>query len=573
MQLRSPECSTDVNTGGALSREVVIKSGGIRPRFRFRSLRTRIILLAVFACLLLGGAGVSLYFFLESSQTAKLDSAQRHLMVLATEMRNDYAAQLPEGVSLMKVSERPDPPQRPPPPPPALEMPPPPPPREAKDDSLAALTGTVLRREPDIEGGFYSAKADALTGYAFPTHEGPGGRKEIPGKERPTIELLARKAASTGTAQKESFHGAHDAILFVAVPVQDGKQITGAAWLMQRMPGLEAGRSKQLLLGSLGFAAAAITCALLTFFITSEVNSGVQTVLAQLGSLEGSLGEHPTDGTGRPHLAEFEQVLERVDALSNSLKEKIENERALEDEVRHRQRLSALGQFAAGVAHELRNPLATIRLRTQMSQRTAEIAAVGRNSAVVLDEIARLDRMIERLLYFSRPIHLRLESTSLSQLCNQVSANWSERFHTAGVQANCHVPEGVSAICDESKLRQVLDNLFENARQSLMESGSQDRRIELYARSESGLATLEVCDNGAGLVKAAEARALEPFFTTKDTGTGLGLSISYEIVQAHGGDLLLRNRPEGGAVAIITLPAGESFQISEPLVSELEANR
>ncbi len=187
-----------------------------------------------------------------------------------------------------------------------------------------------------MEGGFYSTEADVLTGYAFPTHEGPGGRKEIPGKERPTIEQLARKAAATGTTQYQSFHGAHDAILFVAVPVQDGKETTGAAWLMQRMPGLEAGRSKQLLLGSLGFAAAAITCALLTFFITSEINAGVQTVLARLGALEGSLVGSSASGHDRQQLAEFEQVLERVDELSNSLKQKIENERALEDEVRHR---------------------------------------------------------------------------------------------------------------------------------------------------------------------------------------------------------------------------------------------
>ena len=531
-----------------------------KAAFIFRSLRARIVLLAAFTCLLLAGAAISFFFFLQSSRAATLNAAERHLIVVAAALREDYTAEARKGgYPLSAVSPLPgiafagSPDPRVPPPPPAA------PPRKVsplENDPLALLTSHVLRRENGIEGGFYSVKADSLAGYAFPTHEGPGDRKEIPGKERPVITDLAREATSNGTTQTQQFRGPHDAILFVAVSIREAGKITGAAWLMERMPGVDAGRSKQLLLGSLGFGAAAITCALLTFFITSEVNSGVSLILARLGLLEGSLDERSFRGlSAKPQLAEFEQVLERVDLLSNSLKQKIENERALEDEIRHRQRLSALGQFAAGVAHELRNPLATIRLRTQMSQRASEISAVSRNSTVVLNEVERLDKMIERLLYFARPISLELQLIPLAQLCSQtILQSWSTRLETAGIFAQCTGDEKVMLYCDPSKIRQVLDNLMENAMQSLEAVRRADAQLELAWRATDDLVVVEVSDNGSGLEADAKSRALEPFFTTKDTGTGLGLSISYEIVQAHGGDLRLADRPEGGAIATLTFP-------------------
>lgn len=127
------------------------------------------------------------------------------------------------------------------------------------------------------------------------------------------------------------------------------------------------------------------------------------------------------------HLEEFDRVLYGVDTLAASLQQKIEKERVLEAEMRHKERLSALGQFAAGIAHELRNPLATIRLRTQMSQRSSESEGVGRNSSVILEEIDRLDTIIGRLLYFSRPIHLQLQPISLTEFCSVTTQTWINR--------------------------------------------------------------------------------------------------------------------------------------------------
>ena len=223
--------------------------------------------------------------------------------------------------------------------------------------------------------------------------------------------------------------------------------------------------------------------------------------------------------------------------------------------MRHKERLSALGQFAAGIAHELRNPLGTIRLRTQMWQRAEDTTASVRNAPVILEEIDRLDRTISRLLYFSRPLEIDRQLVDLNSLCQRTAGNWAEKAHDLGVDVHCH-PGGNDTVvlCDGSRLLQVLDNLVENAIHSVTGKPESEKVVTVSTSVEGPFATIKIEDTGAGFTPTALAHALDPFFTTKEIGTGLGLSISFEIVQAHGGELLLANRETGGAVASIRLP-------------------
>ena len=536
------------------------------PKRFWKSLRSRILLLAVLTLLFLAGAAFSFFAFLRSNQTETLASAERHLVTVASGLARNYTDRSPGVPSLSSVKL----PSPPPPPPPEMGEPhEPPPPGLAphphpsmQPDPFSALTVRALRPEAGIEGGFYSATSGALFGYAFPTHEGPGPSKEMPQRERPTIEQLAHQAVSLRSTRTSRYEGPHDAILFVAVPVREsvgnGKsEITGAVWLMQRMPGITSGRSRQLLLGSLGFGAAALITALLTFFVTGEVRKGVNSVLGRLSALESGLFTKPVPATPDSHLAEFESVLQSIDLLAGSLHQKIQNERTLEAEMRHKERLSALGQFAAGIAHELRNPLATIRLRTQMSGRTTDLEGVARNSRVILEEIDRLDDIIGRLLYFARPIHLTLEPVSLDELCATTAFNWKNRQSGQAVEVSCGGHSDAVILCDRSRLLQVLDNLVENAVQSVASQATSENfqgTIILVTAIHGAFAEIQVMDNGAGLTQQALSHALDPFFTTKASGTGLGLSISFEIIEAHAGELTLGNGPVGGAIATIRLP-------------------
>jgi signal transduction histidine kinase len=507
------------------------------PSFRVNSVRARILLLAVLTCLLLGAAACGVVLLLENSESSVISDSERHLAALSQSLAHDYTNQ----ASYEHQQGRQ----------PALAIPEGP----GSDQILALMTTVVLRREVGVEGGFYSDASDDLLGYAFPTHEGPGVKKEIPGKERPTIVELARKAAQTHQTQTLRFTGALDAIVFVATPIQVAGTSVGSTWMMQRMAGINSGKRIRVLLGSVAFALAALTCALLAFLITTRVQSGVGAVMTRLDRLQQDLSD---PRSAQPQLAEFENVLVGIDALSSALREKIARERELENQLRHQERLSALGQFAAGIAHEVRNPLSTIRLRTQMTQRANADSATQRNMEVIEEEITRLDAMIERLLYFSRPIQLTMQPTDLRLLCDTVLQVWSARLYEVGIQFERIGAEHLECPIDRPKFRQVLENLISNSLEALRTNDAQLRRITVRLATEDQFAKIQVEDNGPGLTAEAQSKALNPFFTTKETGTGLGLSIAYEIVKAHEGELRLENRVGGGAMTTVRLPLTSS---------------
>ena len=534
------------------------------PKIFWRSLRSRILLLVVLTFLFLAAAAISLFTFLRNRHAETLSLTEHHLVSVAANLARNYADHRTPDSSLRAIQPGPPPPPAPPPAPPTPPHPGHNAPPHPKPDLLKALTAETLQHEDGVEGGFYASRADALVGYAFPTHEGPGAEKGMPERERPTIENLAREAVAGNAIRTFRFEGPHDAILFVAAPIHEPAhtyqaakaidEVTGAAWLMERLPGIEGGQNRELLFGSIGFGIAASLSALLAAFVSTEIRSGVNIVLQRLGSMESGLPPASRQMQGRPPLEEFDRVLHGIDSLALALQEKIESERTLESRVRHNERLSALGQFAAGIAHELRNPLGTIRMRTQMWQRSGDPEAAQRSSAVILEEIDRLDTIISRLLYFARPIQLQLQLVSLDDLCAVAASIWADKETARGIQIICKGTSHRVVTADRGRLLQVLDNLMENAVHSASHSAVEGGSVTISTTLDAAFARIDIMDNGRGFTPAALHHAMDPFYTTKDTGTGLGLSISFEILQAHGGELLLANREGGGAVASIRLP-------------------
>ena len=202
---------------------------------------------------------------------------------------------------------------------------------------------------------------------------------------------------------------------------------------------------------------------------------------------------------GRPPLEEFDRVLHGIDSLALALQEKIESERTLESQVRHNERLSALGQFAAGIAHELRNPLGTIRMRTQMWQRSGDPEAAQRSSAVILEEIDRLDTIISRLLYFARPIHLQLQPVSLDDLCAVTASTWADKEAAKGIQIICKATSHIVVKADRGRLLQVLDNLMENAVHSASQFAAQGGSVTICTTLDDKFARIDIMDNGLDL--------------------------------------------------------------------------
>src|ERR1700761_8970413 len=249
------------------------------PKIFWRSLRSRILLLVVLTFLFLTAAAISLFTFLRNRHSETLSLREHHLVSVAGSLARNYADHRTADNSLRAIEPGPPPP----PPSPIEPQTPPAPPHPEHDksphprpDFLKALTAETLQHEDGVEGGFYAARASALIGYAFPTHEGPGAEKGMPERERPTIENLARKSVAANSVKTFRFEGPHDAILFVAAPIHEPSrtdqpakatdEVTGAAWLMERLPGIEGGQNRELLFGSVGFGIAALITALLAVF-------------------------------------------------------------------------------------------------------------------------------------------------------------------------------------------------------------------------------------------------------------------------------------------------------------------
>jgi two-component system sensor histidine kinase HydH len=231
------------------------------------------------------------------------------------------------------------------------------------------------------------------------------------------------------------------------------------------------------------------------------------------------------------------------------LRQRKRAERAQRREEQSR-RLAALGQMSAVLAHELRNPLASLKGHAQLLERALPAGEPPRGKAeLVVSEAQRLERLVTDLLGFVRTGELKRASTDLAALASAVAEDRSaERILVAG--------KATSLSVDADRLRQVLANLVDNA----LQSG--DGIVEIVINDRPGEVEIAVRDHGPGIAPADLPRLFEPFFTTRTQGTGLGLAIARHIVELHGGTLTAANAQGGGARFSIVLPRGEALNVT-----------
>ena len=239
-----------------------------------------------------------------------------------------------------------------------------------------------------------------------------------------------------------------------------------------------------------------------------------------------------------------------------TIQAQLEEERAvLERRLGQSEKLLALGQFVAGVAHELNNPLQGVlgHLELVRASRTLP-ASVRRDLALVYREADRAARIVHNLLVFAGSGRLRRRPLAVNALVARV-LNLRARAHkTAQIDVRRELAEALPKVKgDGLLLQQALLNLVLNAEQAM--AGRGGHLVVGTALTTSGQVAITLADSGPGLTSEVKARLFEPFFTTKEVGegTGLGLAITYGIVQAHGGTIEATNRDEGGAQFMITL--------------------
>ncbi len=222
----------------------------------------------------------------------------------------------------------------------------------------------------------------------------------------------------------------------------------------------------------------------------------------------------------------------------------------LEGDLVRRTHLATLGQVAASIAHELRNPLGAIRNATYYLQRHAQDGSPKRNEylGIIDHEVAQADRIVSDLLEMSRPRTPSKRGVDLETLARDAF----EYLHDPiGVSLVCALaPDPFEVFADPEQVRQVLANLFTNSLQAF-ESGA--GRITVGAARDGDVDLITVADDGPGIPSALRRQIFEPLFTTRAKGTGLGLAICRQIVQAHGGSLQLADSVRG-AVFFIRIP-------------------
>ena len=231
--------------------------------------------------------------------------------------------------------------------------------------------------------------------------------------------------------------------------------------------------------------------------------------------------------------------------------------RELQEEVERARHLAAIGRLAAGVAHEVRNPLSSLKgfaqfLRGRFSSGSDE----ERYADIMIEEVERLDRVVQELLDFARPVQPERKPIAPGALLDEALALVSEDagFHNVKIERN-ETPGLPSVLVDQFQIRQALLNVLLNAIEAMGEGGS--LTIETALSHETGgepMVTVSVTDTGRGMSAEDLERLFEPFYTTKQKGTGLGLTIVSRLIDQNGGRISVESRPGRGSTFSLRLP-------------------
>ena len=229
--------------------------------------------------------------------------------------------------------------------------------------------------------------------------------------------------------------------------------------------------------------------------------------------------------------------------------------KALEIEVLHRERLSAMGNMAAAVAHEVRNPLNAISMglqRLKMEfQPNEDLEGYSRLTGLMMGEVHRLNSIVEQFLSLARPIEIKAEALPLAEVLKELAALQESSARESNVHIQVIAAPNLPPLkADPSHLTQVLLNLMLNGLQAMPDGGT----LTLEAKVLKDQFLIAVSDTGSGIAPEHQRRIFEPYFTTKVKGTGLGLAISRMIIEAHGGTLIVFSKMGQGSRFEISLP-------------------
>jgi signal transduction histidine kinase len=415
---------------------------------------------------------------------------------------------------------------------------------------LAAAVGLALAHQDGIEGGVWQAEAGPLA-YAYPTYRGSGPKTDLPAAERGRIAEVNGRAERDEQAAALRADAGGETLLLHACPLPG--PIAGlTAWTMTRVRAAPGYGPLQAGLGVLLLLMLAMSAWLgWTLLVWRRHVRGIERALAEAGP----------DGlprVARTRERELDRIIEALNEAGERLAQARQAQAALAARVAAAERLAALGRVAAGVAHEIRNPLAAARLQGENA--LAGDDARRRDAiAEMLDQIARLERLVTELLAMTQRAAPVPQDADLATFLPAQAERHAAAAAARGVRITVAGAAGRARL-DPALIARVLDNLLGNAVRHAAPGG----QVVLAAAGKAGGALeLTVEDDGAGVAPDLAGTLFEPFVTGRADGTGLGLAIARELAEAHGGTLTLRraggtSEGEGAAFALVLPGAMET---------------
>jgi len=268
---------------------------------------------------------------------------------------------------------------------------------------------------------------------------------------------------------------------------------------------------------------------------------------------------HHRDGTPFPvHLRAVPFSQGSTTRLLVVLQDQSEQQ-AIEDQTEMLAQRALLGEVTAILAHEVRNPINNISTGVQLvASRLGEEHAQYDSLQRLRHECDRLNQLLSDVLFFARPLELKMKPIKLDEMMGRILNRWAPRFRQSKI--NCvteFAPELSAASVDPRTFEQVILNLISNALQAMPDGGTISIKLDQVSTTQGEMIELRIADTGSGIPPAILDRIFDPFFTTKKEGTGLGLAISRRILAAHKGTISVESFPDAGTVFTVRVPVVE----------------
>ena len=511
---------------------------GFTSQFQF-TLRTKVLIAS--ACLILTLIGVILYIVvkLEKSADEVVESSKLITESAANQLK---IAVIPTVDSILATSLLSDSTQT------RLQM-------KHIDSLFASVTSSALSSFDGMEGGYYFPGIDEFLGYSFPTSPPPKPEFGPP----PRSYVIIRQQAIQSIKENKRITHVHqfDPARFplVTEPIEINGTIVGSVWARVHIERLIPTFSLiDILVGVASLFLAGFATVLL---ISWNMRKRVEEVRLGLRSLH-------TDGnfrfTGKQGV--FGEITHSINEMIEARAVEQERREKLERDLHQQDKMITLGTLIAGVAHEVKTPLAVIKTRIQMwDRKLRHLENNNENGNVVtpdsmelvIREIDRLSDLVKRLLFFSKPVANKLRATDVNQLLTHTLSLIQTEAEQRKLTIHQQLDETLVQVpLDPQAMEQVFLNIMTNSVEAMHEGGKLSIRAYHIPGEENVIVEIE--DTGTGIPPEALNKIFNPFFTTKESGVGLGLSISYEIVHAHKGKIEFPKSDCQGTLCRITLP-------------------